>query len=201
MDSNRLPTGRHQLSRDQVRDHQRDRIFRALETVMAAQGYVETSVADVLRHAGVSRQTFYELFTSKEDCFLASYSARQGSVIELIVQTPPAPSSMERFDTLLRTYLGVMAADPGLSRLYLIGVYAAGPDAIAKRLELQQQFVSGVADVFDARTPQQRFTCQALVAAISTLVTNALLEDDPGVALSDLHAPLIRIAEQLLAPA
>ena len=201
MDSNRLPTGRHQLSRDQVRDHQRDRIFRALETVMAAQGYVETSVADVLSHAGVSRQTFYELFTSKQDCFLAGYSARQGSVIEVIFQTPPAPSAMDRFATLLHTYLSVMAADPGLSRLYLVGVYAAGPDAVAKRLELQQQFVNGVADVFDARTSQQRFICQALVAAISTLVTNALLEDDPGAALGGLHEPLIDLAERLLAPA
>ena len=198
MDSNRLQTGRHQLSRDQVRDHQRDRIFRALEAVMATQGYVETSVADVLKHAGVSRQTFHELFASKQDCFLAGYSARQGSVIELLFQTPPATPSMDRFATLLRTYLSVMAVDPGLSRLYLVGVYAAGADAIAKRLELQQKFVDDVADVFDARTSQQRFTCQALVAAISTLVTNALLEDDPRAALDELHAPLVRIAEQLL---
>jgi AcrR family transcriptional regulator len=197
-DSKQLRPGRHQLSRDQVRTHQRDRIFLALETVMALQGYPGTSVADIIKSAGVSRQTFYELFSSKEDCFLGSYARRQAAVLDEILRTPATTAPMERFATLLRTYLTAMAADPALSRLYLIGVYAAGPQAIAKRLELQQQFVDGVATVFQATTEHDRFTCRAIVAAISTLVTNALLEDDSHAVL-DLHEPIIRVAEQLMA--
>ncbi|MGH3643059.1 MAG: TetR/AcrR family transcriptional regulator [Mycobacterium sp.] len=193
-----LRPGRHQLSRDQVRTHQRDRIFRALETVMAVQGYSETSVADIIKSAGVSRQTFYELFASKEDCFITSYARRQGAVLETLVGISVAKSPMQRFATVLRTYLTVMAADPALSRLYLIGVYAAGPRAIGKRLELQQQFVDAIATVFEARSKQDRFTAQVLVAAISTLVTNAVLEEDPQAVL-DLHGPLIRVAERLMA--
>ena len=76
--SKRLRPGRHQLSRDEVRSHQRERIFGALEAVMATQGYSSTSVADIIKSAGVSRQTFYELFTSKQDCFLASYAGGRG---------------------------------------------------------------------------------------------------------------------------
>lgn len=45
---------------------------------------------------------------------------------------------------------------------------------------------------------QERFGCQALVATISTLVTNALLEEDPQAVLG-LHQPLARMAEKLLA--
>jgi AcrR family transcriptional regulator len=197
-DSKRLRPGRHQLSRDQVRSNQRDRVFGALETVMARQGYSGTSVADIIKSAGVSRQTFYELFTSKEDCFLASYARRQGSVLEEVLATSTTTAPMQRFATLLQTYLAVMAADPALSRLYLIGVYAAGPQAIAKRLELQQQFVDAVATVFEAQTEQDRFTCRAIVASISTLVTNALLEEDSHAVL-DLHGPIIRVAERLMA--
>lgn len=166
---------------------------------MAPQGYSETSVADIIRSAGVSRQTFYELFTSKQDCFLAGYSSRQGAVIDAILETPASSSPLQRFAALLEAYLNVMASDPALARLYLIGVYAAGPQAIAKRLELQQAFVEGVAAVFEARSTQDRFTCQALVAAVSTLVTNALLEADPQ-AVRDLHQPLVRMAQQLMAP-
>jgi TetR/AcrR family transcriptional regulator len=197
--SDQLRPGRHQMSRDQVRAHQRDRILRALETVMPAHGYVDTSVADIIKRAGVSRQTFYELFASKQDCFLAGYSSRQGSVIEAIFTTPTTKSPMDRFTMLLGTYLAVMARDPAMSRLYLIGVYTAGPQAIAKRLELQRQFVDAVAEVFEAQSPQDLFTCQALVAAISTLVTHALLEEDPQAVL-DLHQPLVRMARQLMAP-
>ncbi|MET0456317.1 MAG: TetR/AcrR family transcriptional regulator [Mycobacterium sp.] len=194
-----LRPGRHQLSRDEVKDHQRERIFRALESVMSAQGYLDTSVADLIRSAGVSRQTFYELFASKQDCFLSSYRRRQGSVLDVIRQTPETENPMDRFAAFLKTYLVVMATDPGLSRLYLIGVYTAGPEAIAKRIDMQQQFVEGIAMVLEVQSKQDRFRCQALVATISTLVTNALLEEDPSQAVLELHQPLVGIAKQLLA--
>jgi TetR/AcrR family transcriptional regulator len=196
--SKQLRPGRHQLSRDEVRSHQRDRIFHAMETVMAVKGYADTSVADVIKGAGVSRQTFYQLFCSKQDCFLASYGQRQGSVLGTIFETPTTKTPMERFSALLRTYLTVMARDPAVSRLYLIGVYAAGQEALAKRLEMQQQFVDAVAAVFEAKTDQDRFVCQTLVAAVSTLVTNALLDDDPQAVLN-LHQPLVHVASQLMA--
>jgi AcrR family transcriptional regulator len=195
--SKQLRPGRHQLSRDEVMSHQRERIFLALETEMSAKGYAGTSVADIIKSAGVSRQTFYELFCSKPDCFLASYGRRQEAVIASIFQTPATDSPMDRFAALLRTYLAVMASNPAISQLYLIGVYTAGPEAVAKRLEMQQQFVDGVADIFDAQTERERFVCQTLVAAISTLVTNALLDDDPQ-AVRNLHQPLIDVAGRLM---
>lgn len=195
--SKQLKPGRQQLSRDEVKNHQRERIFAALEAVMSTQGYVETSVADLIKGAGVSRQTFYELFDSKQDCFLASYARRQGLLGDVILAAAPANSPLDRFGAVLRTYLSVMATDPRLSRLYLIGVYTAGPEAIARRLELQQQFVDGIAIIFGARSKEDRFLCQTLVAAVSTLVTNALLADDPQVLL-DLHQPLVGVAERLM---
>ena len=198
-DTQRLNPGRHRLTRDEVRTNQRKRIFAALETAMAEKGYVDTSVADVIKGAGVSRQTFYQLFRSKEDCFLASFARRQGTLIDLLLSTPESDGPMKRFETLLSSYLAAMVANPAVSRLYLVGVYAAGPEAVAARLELQQQFVEGVVMVFDARTDQDRFTCQALVATISTLVTNALLDDDPRIVL-DLHQPLVDVARKMMAP-
>jgi AcrR family transcriptional regulator len=197
MDSKRLRPGRQHLSRDEVRSHQRERIFEGLESAMGAKGYGDTSVADIIKIAAVSRQTFYELFTSKQDCFLASYGRRQGAVMEAIQEAPNEGPPIRRFGALLRNYLTVMSADPGLSRLYLVGVYTAGPEAMAKRLELQQQFVDGVATIFDARSDQDLFMCRALVAAISTMVTNALIDDDPQAVL-DLYDPLVEMARRLV---
>jgi AcrR family transcriptional regulator len=197
MDSKRLRPGRQHLSRDEVRSHQRERIFEGLESAMGAKGYGDTSVADIIKIAAVSRQTFYELFTSKQDCFLASYGRRQGAVIEAMLDAPADGPPIRRFGALLRNYLSVMSADPGLSRLYLIGVYTAGPEAMAKRLELQQQFVDGVATIFDAQSDQDLFMCRALVASISTMVTNALIEDDPQAVL-DLYDPLVEMAKRLM---
>ena len=70
-----LPRGRHGLTREEVVQSQRSRIFRAMAEVMAQKGYVATTVGDVLRAAKVSRETFYEQFDSKEDCFMSALEA------------------------------------------------------------------------------------------------------------------------------
>ncbi|HEX2265256.1 MAG TPA: TetR/AcrR family transcriptional regulator, partial [Solirubrobacterales bacterium] len=54
-------------------ESQRNRIHQAMIEVVSERGYPETRVVDVIGVAGVSRKTFYELFDSKEDCFLAAY--------------------------------------------------------------------------------------------------------------------------------
>ena len=195
--SKRLRPGRHQLSRDEVRQHQRERIFEALEVEMSTKGYGDTSVADIVKSAGVSRQTFYEQFDSKQACFLASYERRQAAVVGAIFETPLTDNPLVRFASLLGTYLDVMARQPEISLLYLSGINAAGPEAAAIRLKKQGQFVDGIAMVFDARTEQQLFACRTLVAAISALVINALVDDDPQ-ALQNLHAPLVQVAARLM---
>src|SRR5205807_62034 len=76
-----LPRGRHGMSREHIARVQRERLFRAMAEAMAEQGYVNTSVADVLRRAGIGRETFYQLFSSKEDCFIAAYETVAGLVL------------------------------------------------------------------------------------------------------------------------
>src|SRR2546430_4460155 len=68
-----LPRGPHGLSREEVELSQRARLLQAATEAVAEQGYVNTTVADILARAGVSRATFYQLFSDKEDCFNAAY--------------------------------------------------------------------------------------------------------------------------------
>ncbi len=184
----RLVAGRHHLSRDEVAAHQKQRLFKALATVMAANGFINTTVDDVIKEAKVSRATFYEHFDSKQDLFMSGYGRAQRRMVTAIRALPVEGSPMERFGVMLDRYLGFIACDPVTARLYLLEVYAAGPDAMRRRVELQQEFVAGVARIFDARDDATLFSCQALVAAISTLVTNALTRGDDVLAL---RAPLM----------
>src|SRR3954449_5882078 len=73
--ASQLPKGRHGLSRAFIAHNQRERLLDAIANVVAEKGYAATRVADITDYAGVSRKTFYELFTDKEDCFLAAYDA------------------------------------------------------------------------------------------------------------------------------
>src|ERR1019366_337626 len=70
-----LPSGRHGLPRSFVVDNQRERIINAMVATVATYGYGGASVQRVAGRAGVSRRTFYEQFTGREDVYLQTYDA------------------------------------------------------------------------------------------------------------------------------
>lgn len=193
----RLSSGRHHLTRDEVTADQQKRLFKALAEVMGSKGYNNTTVSDLIKHARVSRATFYQQFESKQDCFMAGYARMQRNVLDGLESGPVSGTPMQRYRTMLCSYLGFLAADPPTARLYLVEVYAAGPDALRRRMQLQQDFVAGVEAVFSARSSAERFACRALVAAISMLVTGALAEGDPESILA-LEQPLVEFTERAL---
>ena len=84
-----LPRGRHSLSREEVRASQRRRMLEAMANATAEKGYVHTTVADVIKRAGVSRETFYEHFSDKEDCFIAAYDAGVEAVLVRVGRGEP----------------------------------------------------------------------------------------------------------------
>src|SRR3954454_14835880 len=105
-----LPRGRHRLSRDEVVASQRGRMLTAMAEAVAQKGYARTTVADVLSRARVSRETFYEQFADKEDCFLAAYGfavvALLGSIADAVGDARADP--FDRFESALSAYLGEM---------------------------------------------------------------------------------------------
>jgi AcrR family transcriptional regulator len=192
-----LPRGRHGLTREQVVQSQRTRIFRAMAETMAEKGYAATSVADVLRAAKVSRETFYEQFESKEDCFMSALEAATDAVLAQAFATPPAGGTpLERFDRGLRTYLDALAAQPELSRMFLIEVYAAGPAALERRAAVQNRFARGLDSIFGRRTAGDRFANEAIVAATSSMVTARLAANDLK-GLRALRKPLVGLARRM----
>jgi AcrR family transcriptional regulator len=60
---------------------QRTRIIHGTAAVVTEKGYADTTVADIVTAAGISRDTFYEYFTNKLDAFLA---AQQFATQELL---------------------------------------------------------------------------------------------------------------------
>ena len=100
---------------------------------------------------------------------------------------------IERFERLLGIYLDALAGDPATARLFLIEIYAAGPDVARRRAELQEQFLDGLVSVFGVGTERARFACQALLAAIVALATNAIAAGDVD-ALRALREPLVELA-------
>jgi AcrR family transcriptional regulator len=78
----RLPHGPHRLARNEVVKHQRARIYGALIEAVAERGYERTSVKQIIGLAGVSRRSFYEQFSNKEECFFAAFDVIAGRNIK-----------------------------------------------------------------------------------------------------------------------
>jgi AcrR family transcriptional regulator len=192
-----LPRGRHGLSREQVEVDQRLRIFVGMAEAMWAKGYVGTPVADIIKRAGVSRETFYQLYPDKLAAFLAAFDLVGEVLLERLRASLDEPGEpIERFERAVNTYLDTLASEPGYARLFLVEVHAAGPEAMARRTVIQLGIVDALVELLDARSDADRFTCQMLVAAVSALVTGPLVAGDVD-ALRRLAPPILAHVRRL----
>ncbi len=138
-----LPRGRHGLSPEAVEKTQRERILAAMVRVVAERGYAETRVLDVIGDAGVSRKTFYEIFDSKEDCFLAAFDQLLTELLATVEESYAAPTGAAwplRVEMALRALLERLAAHPEEARFAIVEALAAGPKALARRDAAMRQF-------------------------------------------------------------
>lgn len=189
------PAGAQRLT---LRESQRRRLLAGMISATAATGYAAVSVADVVAAAKVSRSTFYEQFDSKLDCYLATFDACIDELMATMrIGSRGAGSPQQRLARTLEAYLDSLASFPDGARVCLVEVYAAGPEAVRRRLAHQQSFVdlfvSLHADLRAAGAEVRAlsaFDFEAIVGAISSLVTNQVATGD-AAHLRDLAAPLL----------
>lgn len=176
---------------------QRLRIFTGMAEAMGEAGYVGTPVAEIIKRAGVSRETFYQLYTDKLDSFLAAFDL-VGEVLlgRLAESLEGTDDRLARVERAVTAYLDTLASEPGYARLFLVEVHAAGPEAMARRTAIQQQIVDALADILDARSDADRFACHVLVTAVGAMVTGPLVAGDVD-ALRSLGPPLVEHLRRL----
>jgi AcrR family transcriptional regulator len=146
-----LPSGRHGLPREEVVRSQRARLLRGAVEVAGADGFAGMTVTAVIRRASVSRKTFYELFTDREDCFVAAYGlvmdrALRGLRVAFEVDAPWDA----RVRAGLEWALDALASHPCEARVAFVEVLAAGPRALEQRDRFAGEFALLLADGFDA---------------------------------------------------
>jgi len=144
----RLPSGRHRLSRAAVESSQRGRLLFAIAQVVAEKGYAAATVADIVDRASVSRTTFYEQFPDKEACFIAAFDFAVEYVLGQMRQAweelgdgdDDGRDWRERVRSDLTTYLRVLASEPAFARALHVEALAAGPAALERRAVMLSLF-------------------------------------------------------------
>lgn len=139
----RLPRGRHGLPRRFVVHNQRERMLLAVAEAVAEQGYATTTVADIIARARLSRRTFYEHFTDKEECFLAAYD----TVVEQMLAgvghayEKAGEEWTHRVHDGLEAFVNYLVAEPAFARMCIVEVVAAGAEARGRRDAAMRVFV------------------------------------------------------------
>lgn len=123
---------------------QRARILEAMVQTVAAQGYPRTTVADVVRAAGVSRSTFYALLAGKEECFLEAY--RLGTeVLEDHIDTAMDLATdgwRGRLQDGIRAYLRILEDDRIFARTFLVEIHQGSPATALARDAVLDRFAA-----------------------------------------------------------
>ncbi len=176
----RSKSGHH----SRIHEIQRSRLLAAAIAAVDELGYADTTVSDVTNRARVSRRTFYELFSNREECLIA--------VLEDVVALIGAEVSQvdlerlcwrERIRGELWAILCFLDREPALARVCVVQALRGGPEVLARR----DQILAGLAAIVDegrlegARGEQcTPLTAEGVVGAAFAIVYARLLRHEHG---------------------
>lgn len=155
------------------------RLLEGMAKALAAKGYADTTIADIVREAAVSRRSFYEHFATKADCLLALYeSASEQALVVLIGAVDPLQPWQTQVEHAVTAYLDFLADDPALLKTLFIEILGLGPPGLAVRRKVNAQiagFISAttVGEHGARLSPELAMT---VVGGINELILQAIEE-------------------------
>jgi AcrR family transcriptional regulator len=163
-------------------DRHREQLVGGLLAALATKSYASTTIADIVRHASVSKRTFYEHFADKDACFVAAYELASRRTIEAIAESVDANAAWEtQVRTAVNAYVAMLEASPALARTFMLEVHAAGPAAVelqravhARYAKLLQRLVTRGRKTNAELGPLGTRMATAVVGAINELTLDAL---------------------------
>ncbi|RKH63447.1 TetR/AcrR family transcriptional regulator [Corallococcus aberystwythensis] len=186
---------------DQAGEAPRDRLVAGLAQAILEVGYGRLTIADIVRHARVSKRTFYEHFEDKEACLLALYATHSARLLEEVeAAIQHAPPGELRASIGAAVYLSSLQSRPGLVRTLLVEILHVGPKGFALRRRVMRSFAELMRREFasagtgDALSPA---LAMALVGGINELILEAV-EEDRVDRLSELAGPVAAFVRGLL---
>ena len=177
----RLPPGRHGLPREFVAHNQRERLIAGLAEAIAENGYSGTTIAHITRHAAVSRRTFYEHFSSKDECFVAAYDTVMTKLRERVGEAfDGADDWPHAVKAGIAAMLRFLAAEPNLARLCMVEALVAGPVVVERYDAAIQSFVPYFQSGREGRSQEilarlSPTTEEALVGGMMSLISRRII--------------------------
>jgi AcrR family transcriptional regulator len=126
------------LSKQEIAEDQRQRIYEAMAEIASHRGYQATTIKAVCALAGVSRRTFYDLFGGgprdpRQTCFLETYDFVVERAVAHISEAYRRERDPDRrLCRAFEQFAAEAAGEPQAARLALIEAFGAGPVALQR---------------------------------------------------------------------
>jgi AcrR family transcriptional regulator len=176
----RFPSGPRRLPGDLVRAIQRERLLVGMLRAISERGYRSTNVQDVIERAGVSRPTFYEHFSNKDDCFLAAFDTCATRLREQVAAAAAEGGEIWR-DRIRSGFVALLTfatSEPEAARMVIVEARAATPDAALRRVALLDHFATcidtKVRELLPAGTTHSAVTASGVVGGVESLLYGRL---------------------------
>jgi AcrR family transcriptional regulator len=151
-----------------------------MASLCAEQGYAAATIGKIVKGAGVSRATFYEIFRDKEDCFVATMEEGlrrlTGAVMPAVFG--PSESMVDKVREVVAALLNYLASDPDYSITAMVEAPAGGERAF-ERYSAGTQIITSLLD--QARTiPSTRgrlpsTTARSVLGAGESLIAGEMM--------------------------
>ncbi len=182
--SGKFPSGVRKFPAELIRAIQRERLIVAMLNAAAELGYLETNVQDVIDRAGVSRPTFYEHFSNKEDCFLAAFDTSAERLCRKVdaAVRKGGDSWRDRVRFGLEALLRFASREPDTARTMVVEARAASAAAVKRRVELMDEFAqclqTQAQELLPAGTADNAMTASGIVGGVESLLYSRLCKQE-----------------------
>jgi AcrR family transcriptional regulator len=195
---------------------QRARILAAITELVREQGVGGITVAHIVGRSGVSRRTFYDLFTDRDDCLLAAFEQALGRAAAVVLPAYAGTGSVvgraaaratvarangsadpweARIRDGLAALLGFLDEDPASGGLLVVDALAAERPVLERRARVVETLIDAVNQGGarphggPGRRPK-RIVAEGTVGAVLAIVHSRLSGRDPK--------PLVGLLNQLM---
>jgi AcrR family transcriptional regulator len=131
----RLPSGRHDLSREDVVKSQRERIVDSTAAIVAEKGFAGLTIPEIASRANVSHETFYEMYPTKHDAFLGAQKVGLHQALRVTVEAYDANRAEWELGVAagMHALMEYVCSEPAHAHLTLVDTFGASPEAIEIR--------------------------------------------------------------------
>ncbi|UOX91838.1 TetR/AcrR family transcriptional regulator [Amycolatopsis sp. FBCC-B4732] len=183
----------------------RQRLLDGLAASITETGFRDTTVADVVRRARTSRRTFYEHFSSREECLIALLADANRAMIQQISDAvDPAAQWSLQVRQAIEAWIACAESEPAITLSWIRDVPALGAAARDLQRDAMEGFIAMTQRLTDTASlraagisPPSRQVAVILLGGLRELIATTV--EDGGRA-GDVTEVAVRASIALLGP-